>query len=236
MNLSALPASGRRRQKQAWRVGCLVGFFAWSGVLTGAHAAPPDINIFRGDFHPDNIYANPIQLPPDLRRVAVLPVAAEIPGDLADACAPLTPIIREQLINTKKFEVVSVDPIALRRATGQVNWTGTEALPADFFGFMRREYGCDGVLFVDLTAYRAYAPLAIGWRFKLVDLHSNQIVWAADELFDASRPSVRHAAQRFGQSWLAGWLDRDEHWMALNSPRQFGRYSAATLLKTLPAR
>jgi hypothetical protein len=35
------------------------------------------------------------------------------------------------------------------------------------------------VPFAELTAYRAHAPLAVGWRLKLVDACSGQIVWAA---------------------------------------------------------
>ena len=33
-----------------------------------------------------------------------------------------------------------------------------EVLPPDFFAYLRREYDCDGVLFVELTAYRACSP------------------------------------------------------------------------------
>ena len=38
--------------------------------------------------------------------------------------------------------------------------TGVENLPPDFFAFFRREYGCDGVLFAELTTYRGDAPMA----------------------------------------------------------------------------
>ena len=110
-------------------------------------------------------------------------------GDLPEGCTALTPVLWDQLVKTKKFEVVLVDAATLRSRTGQANWTGTETLPADFLAFLRREYGCDGVLFVELTTYRAYAPLAVGWRMKLVDARSGQIAWAADELFDAARPA-----------------------------------------------
>ena len=137
----------------------------------------------------------------NLQRVAVLPLAAENAGsDLPEGCETLTPVLWEQLVKTKKFEVVAVDAAKLRSRTGQVNWTGAENLPPDFFAFLRREYGCDGVLFAELTAYRAYAPLAVGWRLKLVDARTGQIVWSADELFDAARPGVSRAAQQFEQT------------------------------------
>lgn len=173
----------------------------------------------------------------NLQRVAVLPIASETTGsDLPEGCETLTPVLWEQLVKTRKFEVVAVAAAKLRSRTGQAHWTGTENLPPDFFAFLRREYGCDAVLFTELTAYRAYAPLAVGWRLKLVDARSGQILWSADELFDAARPSVSHAAQRFEQKKSLVPFYYQENWVAINSPRRFGSYSAAALLETLPER
>jgi hypothetical protein len=181
------------------------------------------------------VYRSKLSL--NLQRVAVLPMAAETSDrELPDGCAALSPVLWEQLLKTKKFELVAVDPVRLRRGTGQAYWTGTEALPADFLAFLRREYGCDAVLFAELTTYRAYAPMAVGWRLKLVDARSGQILWAADELFDAARPSVAIAAQRFAEPALTLPFVYEGSWLAVNSPSQFGRYSAAALLNTLPAR
>jgi hypothetical protein len=185
----------------------------------------------------ENVFAYPPKLSLDLRRVAVLPLAAEAAGgDLPDGCAALTPVLQEQLIKAGKFEVVAVDPATLRRRTGQVNWTGAEVLPPDFLAFLKREYGCDGVLFAELTTYRAYAPLAVGWRLKLVDVRSGQVLWAVDEVFDAKIPAVSLAAQRFTSPGFSLPFLRQENWVAVNSPRQFGGYTAATLLDTLPDR
>jgi hypothetical protein len=167
----------------------------------------------------------------------VLPLAPErIGNDLPEGCAAMTPVLLEQLLKTKKFEVVSVDADTLRRGTGQTYWTGAEVLPADFLGFLRREYGCDGVLFGELTLYRAYSPLAVGWRLKLVDVRSGQIIWATDEVFDDTVPTVHRAAQRFESQRVLWPFGQDQNWLALNSPRQFGRYSITTLLGTLPGR
>jgi hypothetical protein len=132
--------------------------------------------------------------------------------------------------------VVTVDAARLHRASGQSSWTGTESLPADFLAYLRREYGCDGVLFAELTAYRAYAPLAVGWRLKLVDARSGHVIWAADELFDGARPDVTKAAQIFAKHELVQQFMHGDNWLAANSPRQFGSYAAASLLNTLPGR
>jgi hypothetical protein len=238
MNSSASSGSGKIRwQKKMWRAGRWAGLFAFSGVLAGCQSAPLQVSIFRRDYRPDNVFTYPPKLALNVQRVAVLPLAAETAGQgLPEGCDALSPVLWEQLVKTKKFEVVAVDAGKLRSRTGRANWTGGEALPADFLAFLRREYGCDAVLFTELTAYRAYAPLAVGWRLKLVDAGSGQIIWSADELFDAAHPGVGRAAQRFESHWPVLPFVYPANWVAINSPRQFGAYSAAALLGTLPER
>jgi hypothetical protein len=238
MNSSASPGRGRNRwQGKIWRAGRLTGLSALGGALVICQAAPLHISLFRHEFHPDNVFAYPARLSLDFRRVAVMPLAAAAAGsDLADGCGILAPVLFDRLVKTKKFEVVAVDADKLRSATGRAAWTGNEVLPADFLAYLHREYGCDGVLFAELTSYHAYAPLAVGWRFKLVDVRSGQILWSADELFDAAQPAIGRAAQQFEQPrpFLPGFYE--ENWVAMNSPRQFGSFSVAALLATLPER
>lgn len=238
MNFSATSGSGSGRwQRTIWRAGWLAGLFALSGVSVGGPASSPPAGVVPPNAHRYNVFAYPPKLSLDLRRVAVLPVSTgSAANDQVEGCATLGPVLLEQLIKNKRFEVVVVDPMVLRRGTGRANWTGTEMLPPEFLAFLRREYGCDGVLFAELTVYRPYAPLAVGWRFKLADARSGQIVWAADELFDAAEPAVYRAAQRFAGVRFGWPLVHDDNWLAANSPRLFGRFAAATLLNTLPER
>jgi hypothetical protein len=230
------PSGAGRSTKSLWRLGWSVGIAAVCGGFIGCQSAPVQTSVYQRDFRPDNVFVYPPKLSLNLQRVAILPLAtASQAGDLPEGCEALAPVLWEQLVKLKRFEAVAVDATKLRAATGRSAWTGAEVLPVDFFTYLRREYGCDAVLFGELTTYRAYAPLAVGWRFKLVDAHSGQILWAADELFDASQPAIAKAAGHFEQKkpvWPA--LPAAENWVALNSPRRFGRYSAAALLDTLP--
>jgi len=166
----------------------------------------------------------------------MLPLACEEPGSaLSESCEVLRPGLLEELIRTEKFEVVPVNSEILRRHTGRADWTGAETLPADFFSLLQREYGCDAVLFSELTTFRAYAPLTVGWRMKMVDVHTRQIIWAADEVFDAKAAAgvgvwlIQHGRQLITPEF-------SDEWVVLNSPTRFGRYSAARLLATLPGR
>jgi hypothetical protein len=236
MNSSACFAGNRRRKKVRY-------FCRWTGILAvavvGVCSDPLALTCAETtkDYQPDNIYARPPWLSLTLKRVAVLPLAASIAdNDLPNGCEVLAPVLGEELVKIKRFEVVTVSAETLRRRTGRAQWTGTESLPTDFFSFLQGEYGCDGVLFCELTTYQAYAPLAVGWRLKLVDIRTGQILWSVDELFDASRTSVSRAAQKYGRKPTPWPFPRQENWVALNSPRQFGRYAVAAVLKTVPQR
>jgi len=189
------------------------------------------------DLPPDNIFAQPPFLPPELHRVAVLPLATEgRDADLPDGCEALQPVLFDELVRTEKFEVVSVRPENLRVSSGRAAWTGAEQLPQEFFNSLRREYGCDAVLFCELTVYHAYAPLAIGWRLKLADVRTRKIIWAADEVFDAGQPAVSRKAWQFMANRDKTAAKDEIRWRLASSPRQFGGYTAAALLSRLPAR
>jgi hypothetical protein len=207
-------------------------------VLLAGCASPVFQNLgFSPPYHPDNVFLYVPGLAPDVKRVAVLPLACDGQRvDLSDGCEMLNPVLKFELIKAKKFEIVSVSPDILRSRTGRATWTGAEMLPPDLFETLRQLYGCDAILFCQLTAFRAYAPLAVGWRMKLVDARTRQTLWAADEVFDAGEPAVHAGASYYESDELRIPRHKPENWLVLNSPRQFGQYSAAQLLATLPTR
>jgi hypothetical protein len=203
----------------------------------------------------DNVFVSAPVLPASLKRVLLLPLAYEdSQAELSSGCEMLYPVLQAELIKTKRFEVVTASPQTIQGLTGQAGWTGGEVLPVDFFSSLQRVYGCDAVLFCELTSFRAYPPLMIGWRMKLVEVSTQKILWSADVVYDASDSAVTKSAQEFQKQqegierpktffrrvWT--WLDRraepvtDDPWTVLNSPRYFGQFSAAKLLQTLPER
>ena len=120
---------------------------------------------------------------------------------------------------------------------------------------MNKAEACDAVLFCQLTSYKPYVPLAIGWRLKLVDVQTQKVLWEADEVYDASDAAVARNAQQFQkkQQNVSGtsktlakraWdllnretpSDLDDQWDILNSPRYFGQFAAVTSLESLPKR
>ncbi len=228
----------------AWIISLGLFFGGWTAWAGDAGASSP------------NVYRASPQLPPELRRVVVLPLACDqFAGTVADGCRMLDPVLNAALVKTSRFEVVDATPEELRRCTGKMSWTGEEVLPADFFDGLRNVYGCDAVLFCQLTIFRPSAPLAVGWRLKLADAKTGKILWAADEIFDASNLEVAKSAQQFEKrdqphhgfafgvysffAWCISTPTRsalDDQWKVLHSPRYFGQFSAEQILQTLPQR
>jgi len=188
-------------------------------------------------YKPDNIFLAGGKLPGDIKRVAVLPLACDgRQTDLAAGRDTLEPVLFAELIRAKHFEVVQISREELWRLTGRADWTGGEILPSEILDSLKKESGCDAVLFCELTEFRAYPPLAVGWRLKLVDVRQKKTLWAGDEHFDAGNPAVIAGARLYLRRGQVVLDDSAGGWLAVNSPRRFGQYSIDSLLGTLPAR
>ena len=188
-------------------------------------------------YHPKNIFSQSERLPDGIRRVAVLPLAYDSQhGDVEAGAAELKHVLETELRKAQRFELTIISPEQCKLWTGRPNWSAKEKLPPDFFTRLNEHLGCDAVLFVELSDYRAYPPLTVGWDLRLVDVNARTIIWAADEIFDAADPAVATGARRYQLS--------REHFnpilvdsrQALISTRCFGEYTVETLIATLPAR
>jgi hypothetical protein len=230
--------SSWRRRNTKW---VLLWLAMNTTLVTYGQAAglPPPHPTIRSRDPLDNTFLISPVLPDDLRRVAVLPLAWEgTSNDLSHGSEVLGPVLLAELTKTKKFEVVAVGHEDLGHQTGRQKWTGVEILPADLLGFLQRVYGCDAVLFCQLTTFRPYAPLAVGWRMKLVEARSGHILWAVDREFDAqsARTPVCARVCSVVSEWFSPESSSNKNWRVENSPSQFGRVTLAQVLSTLPNR
>jgi hypothetical protein len=173
-----------------------------------------------------------------VQRVLILPLACDKqPMDLDCGREALEPLLQAELAKTRKFEVVIANAETLRSCTGRAGWSTEDALPLKFFDSLREATACDAVLFCRLTAFKAYAPLSVGWRLRLVDARSRQTLWATDEVFDAAEKPIQEGVRRFEKLPKITWFrPESSDWVALHSPRRFGQFTLATVLATLPGR
>lgn len=186
---------------------------------------------------PRNVYRAAEALPPEMKRVAVLPVAVT-PGDsaLADGKTALEPVLCAELRKATRFEIVEVTAEQIRSLTGRNQCSAEDKLPPDFLKHLQAMTTCDAVLFCRLTHYRAYPPLIIGWDLKLVDVKTSNIFWAMDEVFDASNSLVNNAARYYALEQAPETSAPPDSRTIFNSPRRFGQFSASQTVATLPDR
>lgn len=206
-------------------------------IFLGAGCALPDPDdlVLGSGFRPANVHVETRRLNPHLRRVAVLPLTSEVGGTPArDARESLETAFRSELKRTQRFETAWVSGDDLEALTGRRAWADDDTLPADFLKRLQEKFRCDAVLFVRLTRYEAYPPLAVGWQFKLVGCPTPQVLWAFDEVFDAREAAVVNSARRYQQSDRVPGKRPADSRIVLTSPRLFAAYTLHDALATLP--
>jgi hypothetical protein len=225
------------RNRRACHYGWTSAAILLCGLLAGCAVGTPRDLVRGKGYQPQNVFIGAGALPVNIRRVVVLPlVCDENNCTLVDGRAALEPVLMGELIKTKKFEVISSDGDFLKDRTSRANWAAEEILPPEFFTLLRENSGCDAVLFSRLTVFRAYPPLAVGWRVRLVDAQTHRTIWAADEVFDGGEAAVGNGARRHQLHEERDPSGAPDEWFIQNSPAKFGEYTAARLLATLPAR
>jgi hypothetical protein len=185
-------------------------------------------------FSPTNFQAA-ARMPVEIRRVVLLPVADDgrLPEDTLDN---LDTVLQTALGHAQRFELVALSRPVCARLTGTRAIRSVDALPHDFFARLIADYAADAVLFVDVTSYSAYPPLALGLRAKLVRTDNQSILWAFDTIFSATDPTVANAARRHWLDTAPPGTPADFSTTALQSPHRFAAYAATAAFATLPPR
>lgn len=215
----------------------------WSAVWLGLLAAfggaacsspgPTDPARLGPFFHPRNFTGAP-RLPANLRRVVLLPVHG---GDLIprETAESLDPILLTALQNQQRFEVVVLSREECEKSFGSPDLSSAAALPRDFLATMAQKFDAQAVMFVDLTTYTPYRPLAIGIRAKLADVATKNLIWSFDETFNTNNPAVANSLRHFYVHNDRGDVPFDMSTDALQSPGRFAAYAADAAFHTLPA-
>ncbi len=231
---ASLPLSrptGSRIFRRLVATGGLLFAFAWGGC---SHAPRLSVD-WRGGpfFEPTNVVGVAL-MPADVRRVAVLPVHGET--EATDATlAVLDSAARAALLEVARFEIVVPGREFTRAVGGTPTIATAELLSSRLFERAVSEYGADAVLFIEVTSYRPYAPLALGVRAKLVRAdESHAILWSFDTLYDSRDPAVANSARRHASGGRGGLVDPGP--AALQSPSRYAAYVFASVFSALPPR
>jgi hypothetical protein len=169
-----------------------------------------------------------------LRRVVLLPVCG---GEIApeEMLAAFDPVFVTALQQQNRFEVIPLTRDECRHKFHAAEFSSTAALPHDFLATLRREFAADAVLFVDVTVFRAYRPLALGLRGKLATIDGGaRLVWTFDNVFSADDPAVANSARHAYLGSQRGGVPADLTPAVLQSPTRFAGYAAGAMFATLP--
>jgi hypothetical protein len=222
--------SGIRRD--AWKIGLIAAILLapWSGCMT-----PPIDDAARvGPFYTPANHAGDAQLPATLRRVLLLPVAGGSAAS-AESSAALNAVFVSELQKQNRFETVPLTREECLYHFRSEEFSSTAALPFDFMNIVKRQFGADAVMFIDVTAYKAYRPLVLGVRAKLAITGSEpRMVWTFDNLFSASDATVANSARNHFLESNRGGVPADLTQSALQSPSRFASYVASAVFATLP--
>jgi hypothetical protein len=212
---------------------CSLSFFFI--CFSGCRHADRDKIVQRATPHvPSNLHSVE-RFPGNFQRVIVLPChyfpEDELLLDYVDA------VFRQELTKKRAFEPVFVSREELREMVGKTQLSPQGKLPENLLARLLSAHpGVDGVMFLEIFGYRAYKPLALGVRGKLVDLRSGDFIWALDETFDAGNASVIVAANEFQKREQVTTFSKHSHGSVLSSPRAFTKYVADAVFGTLPLR
>ena len=227
------------RPLQSWRTGGHSGLLlsVVLGLLAGCASTREgmmDRVQEKQYFRPANFSGEP-QLPGNLHRVLLLPVCG---GSIAppETAAALEEVFSTELQRQLRFEVVRLSRVECQRRFGAPEFSSVGALPHDFLATLGRDFAADAVLFVDLTAYRAYRPLALGVRAKLATVEQTRLLWTFDEIFSADDPAVSNSVRRYYGVTDSSSTPLNAGQGALQSPGKFAAYVAAATFHTLPPR
>jgi hypothetical protein len=205
-------------------------------VLAGCAGYPvPHDPLSAGPFYVPTNHAGEAVLPDTMRRVVLLPVhTGETAGE--ETAATLDRILLTALQKQGRFEVVPLSREDCRRWFGATAYASTGVLPHEYVSKTAAKLGADAVIFVDLTNYRPYRPISVGFRAKLATASAVRIVWTYDEMVSAEVTGVANTARRhFLQTDRSGQpLDLSP--TILQSPSRFAAFAAELMFQTLPPR
>jgi hypothetical protein len=209
--------------------------FALLPLLAGCRTPSEFDSARNGPFFTPTNFQAAARLPVEIRRVIVLPVADDgrLPEDTLDV---LDTVLQTALGRAQRFELVPLSRPACARLAGARAIRSVDALPHDFLARLIADYAADAVLFVDVTSYSPYPPLALGLRAKLVRTDNSTILWAFDTIFSATDTSVVNAARRHWLDTAPAGTPADFSVTALQSPQRFAAYATSAAFATLPPR
>lgn len=170
-------------------------------------------------------------LPPDLRRVAVLPVFAQTHHALDQA--PFEALYHGELRRAGRFELFIVSEQTLRGILSRDAVSLHESFPKELMDYLSAR-GIDGVLQLNVPEYRPYRPLVVGISARLFSLNSGSVLWKVDESFRASEKRTVASAREYALAHKTDRYPNNDSFAVLRGPLLFSEFVLHTIVTSLP--
>jgi hypothetical protein len=171
--------------------------------------------------------------PVTVRRVLVLPVHDVSGRHPASFARQFDADWLAVLQRSQRAEFVAVSRVAVTGlASGRESLDSSSVLPPELLTRLAKAQGADAVMFFDLNPTRTSPPLAMGLRVKLVSLPGGEILWSADEMFDAAEDATARRMRWSARAEAHG--EGDATFRIAQSPTTYVRTAAGLLAERLP--
>lgn len=182
-------------------------------------------------YRPQNIFSVE-RMSADINRVALLPIhhANAARGDEDTIAA----VVASELRRSGRFEVVVISHDELNRLLGVDALSIQERLPAPLLAYLQEHHGVNGLMQMDITEWRPYRPMVIGLKARLLDLDNREVIWAADERFDAGEARLTRALRSYSLHHLRQEFPARDTEAVLRTPARFLGFASHSLFNTLP--
>ena len=189
--------------------------------------------VFHDKFDVTNVYDSTSESAKKINRVGIMPIttSANVGKSTLDF---IYEAFNSEILKQLKFESIKISQNDLIALFGHSSFSSSDPLPKNFFEVLKDVSDVDAVLFVDITHYEPYKPVALGVKCRMVDTDSAAILWAIDELFDAGMPSVQAGISEYiaKNKYDNTFFSFDDSFVY--SPLKFSYYVANKVFGKLP--
>jgi hypothetical protein len=198
--------------------------------LAGAVGGCETLSIYPPDQR--NFYRGPDGDLRRLRRVCFVQLSEDT--GYPDIARRMSHSLRQELQAMGMFHVdlITADQHELR------DWDPAQRGPYTIkeLASIRRDLGCDAVLFGQVTSFKPYPSTQIGLYLRLIDLKDGRLVWAVDDTWDTTeRATVARIRRYFFREMRETYQPVGDE-LAVMGTDAFQKFVSAEVVETLDSR
>lgn len=179
-------------------------------------------------YRSDNFYISPDPADTALRRVVIIPFFNE--SQYPDAADKVTKAFGMEIEKLHRFEIVA--PGRYEKELRACNIFQDGKFDRTKVYVAAKALGVQGVLYGCVKQYRPYKPLVVGVKAGIIRAETGEMVWAVDDVYDASQQDVANRAYMYSYKKIEP-IDNGRGDLILTSMRMFTAFVCRELVSSL---